>query len=367
MHEILDEIERVAELCRNVIAAVRSAMSTSGVSEPAEPRGTANSGQASASTQYRSAGSPAVIQGPPVLGADAGAGRLQHLAPDVNLVIGILRAKTIPQLESLVAHFHDEGLKADCERIVKRVDYSFSVLPHLQAQFVRSRLAEASAEGVVGQHPDWESCESVCNGLAAMMITWDALPQINEDLLRAVHRMRTKVALIRGGGATKSAGQESDQPASTTVHHHHGDTHMGSTFTTNITGSTVGALAQGDHSVATGHVTVGAAGTLTQEQHKTAISAAQTALVHDQDALERIDDRLYEALGQFLTLARKIQVEQQSLVEVQAQMKATLDEVWAQQEAKGMKSKLLPKGLEVVEVLAKSPITAEIAKKLLGA
>ena len=48
-------------------------------------------------------------------------------------------------------------------------------------------------------------------------------------------------------------------------------------------------------------------------------------------------------------------------------MKATLDEVWAQQEAKGMKSKLLPKGLEVVEVLAKSPITAEIAKKLLGA
>jgi hypothetical protein len=150
-------------------------------------------------------------------------------------------------------------------------------------------------------------------------------------------------------------------------HHHHGVTHMGSTFTTNITASTVGAFAQGDGAVATGHVTIGAPGPLTQEQHKTAISAAQTALVHDQDALERIDDRLYEALGQFLTLARKIQVEQQSLVEVQAQMKATLDEVWAQQEAKGMKPKLLPKGLEVVEVLAKSPITAEIAKKLLGA
>lgn len=142
---------------------------------------------------------------------------------------------------------------------------------------------------------------------------------------------------------------------------------MGSTFTTNITGSTIGAVAQGDGAAATGHVVVGAAASPTQEQHKTAISKAQTALVHDQDALERIDERLYEALGQFLTLARKIQVEQQSLAEVQAQMKSTLDEVWAQQEAKGMKPTLLPKGLEVVKALAKSPITAEIAKKLLGA
>ena len=150
-------------------------------------------------------------------------------------------------------------------------------------------------------------------------------------------------------------------------HHHHGDTHMGSTFTTNITGSTVGAFAQGHGAVATGHVTIGATESLTQEQHKTAISAAQTALVHDQDALEQIDDRLYEALGQFLTLARKIQVEQQSLVEVQRLMKATLDDVWAQQEAKGMKPKLLPKTLEVAESLLKSPAMAEVAKKLLGA
>ena len=143
---------------------------------------------------------------------------------------------------------------------------------------------------------------------------------------------------------------------------------MGSKFTTNISGDTkIGAFGQGDNITVNGNLTVGAPGPLTQEQHKTVISAAQTALVHDQDALERIDDRLYEALGQFLTLARKIQVEQQSLIEVQRLMKATLDEVWAQQEAKGMKPKLLPKGLEVVEALAKSPITAEIARKLMGA
>jgi hypothetical protein len=150
------------------------------------------------------------------------------------------------------------------------------------------------------------------------------------------------------------------------VHHHHGDVHMGSKFTTNITGSTVGAFAQGNHAVATGTVTVGAAGSVTQEQHKAAMANAQTALVRDQDALERIDDRLYEALGQFLALARKIQVEQQGLAEVQEKMKTTLDEIWAQQAAKGMKPQMLPKTLEVVKALMDNPVMGEVTKKLLG-
>jgi hypothetical protein len=66
-------------------------------------------------------------------------------------------------------------------------------------------------------------------------------------------------------------------------------------------------------------------------------------------------------------MARKIQVDQQSMAQVQAKMKETLDEVWAQQAAKGLRPQALPEGLKVIEVLAKSPITAEIAKKLLGA
>lgn len=150
------------------------------------------------------------------------------------------------------------------------------------------------------------------------------------------------------------------------VHHHHGDVHMASTFTTNITGSTVGAFAQGDNATATGTLHVGASGSVTQEQHKAALANAQTALIRDQDALERIDDRLYEAFTQFLTLARKIQVEQQDLAETQAKMKETLDEVWAAQAAKGMKPQLLPKSLEVVKVLVGNPVMGEVTKKLLG-
>lgn len=151
--------------------------------------------------------------------------------------------------------------------------------------------------------------------------------------------------------------------------HHHGDIIMGSTFTNNISGDTqIGAFGQGDGITVTGSLTVnaGAPGTRTQEQHKAAIKEAQTALVHDQDALERIDDRLYEALNQFLSMARKIQVDQQSLAEVQAKMKETLDEVWAQQVAKGLRPQALPEGLKVIEALVKSPITAEIAKHLLA-
>jgi hypothetical protein len=147
----------------------------------------------------------------------------------------------------------------------------------------------------------------------------------------------------------------------------HGEIHVGSKFITNITGSVVGAVAQGDHTSATGAVHLGGAEAITQEQHKAAIKDAQTALIHDQDSLERIDDRLYEALSQFLLMARKIEIEQKSLGEIQARMKETLDEVWSQQAGKGLRPQALPEGLKIVEALAKSPITAEIAKRLLGA
>ncbi|WP_437968160.1 hypothetical protein WMF04_02175 [Sorangium sp. So ce260] len=140
---------------------------------------------------------------------------------------------------------------------------------------------------------------------------------------------------------------------------------MGSNFTTSITSSHIGAFGQGDSVTVSGNLTVGTAGSFSQEQYKAVIKEAQTALVHDQDALERIDERLYEVLNQFLTMARKIQVEQQGLADVQAKMKETLDEIWAQQAAKGLRTQALPEGLKVVEALAKSPITAEVAKHLL--
>ena len=140
--------------------------------------------------------------------------------------------------------------------------------------------------------------------------------------------------------------------------HHHGDVHMGSTFTTTITGSTVGAIATGDGAVATGTVTVHQ-GALTQAQHLEHIKAAKKALADDEEHLEA---RIYEALEQFLKSARDVKVESRAIGQVQAEMEEILDRVWAQQSAKA-----LPKGLKVVEALAKSPAMIEVTKKLVGA
>lgn len=76
---------------------------------------------------------------------------------------------------------------------------------------------------------------------------------------------------------------------------------------------------------------------------------------------------MFEALNQFLRLARDIQVEQKSLADVQAKMKETLDEVWAEQAVKGVKPQLLPKTLQVAGAIATNPVMVEVAKKLIGA
>ena len=140
--------------------------------------------------------------------------------------------------------------------------------------------------------------------------------------------------------------------------HHHGDVHMGPKFVTNITGSHVGAFAQGDGAVANGHVTIGAPRTPTQEQHRAAIKEAHKALLDDED---RLDAAVYKALERFLKLAREVQVEPREIGEVQADLQRILDHVWKEHAVKVL---VLPKGLNVIEALAKSPATAEVLKKL---
>jgi hypothetical protein len=103
---------------------------------------------------------------------------------------------------------------------------------------------------------------------------------------------------------------------------------------------------------------------LTQTQHEERIKQAKKGLVEDED---KLDDLVHDALSQFLTLARKIQVEQQSLADTQAKMKAIFDEVWAAQVAKGMKPQPMPKTLEVIKALMENPAMGEVTKKLVGA
>ncbi|XXY48541.1 hypothetical protein WME91_51915 [Sorangium sp. So ce269] len=151
---------------------------------------------------------------------------------------------------------------------------------------------------------------------------------------------------------------------SAVAQYYNGDVIMGGQKnTSNISGSTVGAVSTGDYSQATGSVTINRTESLTQEEHRAAINEARKALIDDEDQLEPL---IHEALGQFLRMAREIQVEQKTLAEVQAKMKETLDEVWAEFMAKGMKPQLLPGGLKVLEVLAASPAAAEVLKSLLS-
>jgi len=126
----------------------------------------------------------------------------------------------------------------------------------------------------------------------------------------------------------------------------------------NVVGSNIGS----DGSTATGTQTTHQ-GPLTQEQYKQAITKTKNALNNDEDALGPV---LYNAIGEFLQRARSIQVEQRSQGEVQQQMKEALDEVWAKQTLKDLKHPLLPEGLETAKVLLSNPLTAAIAKALIG-
>lgn len=129
-------------------------------------------------------------------------------------------------------------------------------------------------------------------------------------------------------------------------------------------GSVVGSIAVGQNARAEGTVSYGATtAPVTQEQHRAAIKTAQTALIEDQD---RLDSLLYEGLHQFLRIAREIQVEQKALADVQSKMKETLDDVWAQQAAKGMKPQVLPRTLELAQALIANPAMVEVVKALVG-
>jgi hypothetical protein len=150
---------------------------------------------------------------------------------------------------------------------------------------------------------------------------------------------------------------------SPTIHHHHGESHMGDKYTVTTTNSTIGAQAVGSGAQATGKVTIGHAGALTQGEHLEYIKAARKALVDDE---EQLDALLHEVLGQFLRLARDIQVEQKSLAELQLRMKNTLDELWAHHAAGALRPAPLPASLGIVAELARNPVMVEVVRGLTG-
>lgn len=128
-----------------------------------------------------------------------------------------------------------------------------------------------------------------------------------------------------------------------------------------VTNSTIGAQAIGDKASAEGQVLLGAGSVPSQAEHVSNIKAAQKALVDDEDALGPL---LHDVLGQFLRIAREIQVEQDTLVQGQTKMKETLDDLWAQKAASDLGS--APRGLKTLTELAKNPLMLEVVKTLAG-
>lgn len=133
-----------------------------------------------------------------------------------------------------------------------------------------------------------------------------------------------------------------------------------SKFSLTVTGSTIGAQALGDGASATGHVSLGSM-MPSQEEHRANIKAVQKALVDDEEALGPL---LHEVLGQFLRIAREIQVGQRGMSEIQLAMKDTLEEVWAHNTAKALSP--VPQGAKTLSELAKNPLMSEVVKRLVG-
>lgn len=137
------------------------------------------------------------------------------------------------------------------------------------------------------------------------------------------------------------------------------------THINNITNSTVGAFAS-HGSAATGHVAFADPKKPTQSEHVASVKVMKKALAEDEAALQSKDGLLEEALHQFLLRAAKIQVEISSIAETQAKMKETLDEVWAEMTAKGMKPAPLKEGLHIIKTLSENPLMQLAVKSLLG-
>jgi hypothetical protein len=141
---------------------------------------------------------------------------------------------------------------------------------------------------------------------------------------------------------------------------------VGDRFTTNISNSNVGAAAIGAGAKATGSVTLPQDGAVQQAAYLEQLAAARKALVDDEARLDELGDGLAEALGQFLKIARTIQVDQLSIKDANAKMKETLDGLWARDVATKAKGKVIPATLEFAKTLLTSPITVEVAKAWFG-
>jgi len=136
-------------------------------------------------------------------------------------------------------------------------------------------------------------------------------------------------------------------------------------ITNTVTNSTIGANAVGHDVSAKGSVKTAGASVPNQAAYLAELKEVQRALLEQEDLLDQIDPRLYEALNQFLRTAKNIQVELQDLRGSQDKILEAFERAWTGQVPAEAKSGLASGGFQFVKELLKSPLTAEVARRLL--
>jgi hypothetical protein len=137
---------------------------------------------------------------------------------------------------------------------------------------------------------------------------------------------------------------------------------VGNTTSSTIHASNVAGVAAGPGASATG--TVGASdGQVSRADFVAFVGTAQKALV---DAQDQLGDATYEELSKIVHRVRKLEFETASAAQLQARIKSTVDDAEIERVAAQLKGTPGVSGLEVFKLLFASPITVELAKKLMG-
>lgn len=301
MQSVLKEIERVAERCAMAATAVRELLRKS----------------------------PQDMAPETILGC----------AREAERAFRQLCDEVLPQLDAIAATDDDPRVRTRLERLHRLA--TLHPAGHAREQLV-AQLTEAWGSGL--QVPLVREFVNVISDYAEGMFCGVELMAAAEHIRYLARYLSTKHALKMGDVSSGNV--------------HVRDLVVSPIFTTNILGSSVGAVVSGDSASAVG--TVGHCA-LTHSQHEEYIKKAKKALVEDEDQL---DELVRDAISKFLTLSRKIPVGQHGLAETQARMREILDEVWAAQAAKGMAPRPLPTTLEVMKVLMENPAMGEVTKKL---
>lgn len=326
MDQILDEIERAADRCKTAASSLKEAFfSVVGASDP--------------SPHIEAFFNALLAAGDP----EKRVASLVQPAKEAVRAFEHVRERIVPRIDAMLQNEEDFGVRL--KRASVRGATKRDELMGIRVKLLEQMSKQAKPSGHPSDLRMFAAVNSLAEVLYGCMLAVLVLPELGEDVAYIAGFLKVKHALQP---------KETNDTVSQNVHHYGDLITGGAKYTSTITGSNVGAVAQGNHTSANGTAS-SQPGSLTQDQHRAALKETQKALLDDE---ERLDTSAQQALEKFLRVAREIRVEDRALGDVQAAMRSVLDEVWVQQ--------VLSDDLAVIAALKKHPAAGEVVKKLLN-